>query len=49
MLLPANIGPHEPECWGVIITYDEDGYVKDDDAAKINYDDLLKEMKERYG
>jgi uncharacterized membrane-anchored protein len=45
MLLPANIGPHEPECWGVIITYDEDGYVKDDDAAKINYDDLLKEMK----
>ncbi|MGC4115091.1 MAG: DUF2167 domain-containing protein [Myxococcales bacterium] len=30
----------------MIITYEEDGYVKDDDAAKINYDDLLKKMKE---
>lgn len=32
--------------WGVVITYDEDGYVKDDEADKINYADLLKDMKE---
>ena len=46
MLFPAEIGAADPESWGVVITYDEDGYVKDDEAASINYDDLLKEMKE---
>ena len=46
MLFPADISPADPESWGVVITYDEDGYVKDDEAASINYDDLLKEMKE---
>lgn len=45
MLVPANAGPAEADGWGVIITYDEDGYVKDDDAAKIDYTKLLKEMK----
>lgn len=46
MLFPAETGPIDPGSWGVLITYEEDGYVKDDDAAKINYDDLLKQMKE---
>src|SRR5436305_542860 len=32
--------------WAVVITYDEDGYVKDDDAAKIDYGDLLKKMQQ---
>ena len=45
MIFPANAGPLDPEGWGVILSYEEDGYVKDDDAAKINYDDLLKQMK----
>jgi len=46
MLFPAEISPADSESWGVVITYDEDGYVKDDEAAGINYDDLLKEMQE---
>jgi uncharacterized membrane-anchored protein len=46
MLFPAEIGPADPESWGVVITYDEDGYVKDDEAAGINYNDMLKEMQE---
>lgn len=33
------------DCWAVIISYEEDGYVKDDDAAKINYSELLTEMQ----
>src|SRR5258708_621387 len=45
MLVPANAGPADDGGWGVVITYEENGYVKDDDAAKINYDDLLKKMK----
>ncbi len=29
-----------------VISYQGDGYVKDDDAGDIDYDDLLKTMKE---
>jgi uncharacterized membrane-anchored protein len=46
MLVPANTLPLSRECWAVIISYEEQGYVKDKDAEKINYDDLLKQMKE---
>ncbi len=46
MLLPANLSATADNSWGVIITYEEDGYVSDKDADSINYDDLLKEMKE---
>ena len=46
MLVPAKVSPASDDSWAVIITYDEDGYVKDDEADKMNYDKLLKEMKE---
>lgn len=46
MLFPPDVTPMTAGGWGVIITYDEDGYVKDDDAAKIDYNDLLKQMKD---
>ena len=46
MLVPTDKTPIESDCWGVTITSTEDGYVKDDDAGKINYDDLLKKMQE---
>jgi uncharacterized membrane-anchored protein len=32
--------------WAVTIHYDEGGYVRDDDAGTINYDDLLKKMQQ---
>ncbi|HEY4291698.1 DUF2167 domain-containing protein [Luteibacter sp.] len=31
--------------WAVVVTYSDDGHVKDDDASTIDYDDLLKDMK----
>jgi uncharacterized membrane-anchored protein len=46
MIVPANISVLSPEGWGVVITYDKDGHVKDDDADSIKYDQLLKEMQE---
>ena len=46
MLVPASVSPAANESWAVIITYDEDGYVKDDEAAKLDYNKLLKEMQE---
>jgi uncharacterized membrane-anchored protein len=46
MMIPAEISPLAKEGWGIVITFDEDGYVDDDDAASINYTKLLKEMQE---
>ncbi|MBD8872728.1 DUF2167 domain-containing protein [Rhodanobacter sp. DHB23] len=31
--------------WAVVVTYVDDGYVSDEDAGKIDYDDLLKNMQ----
>ena len=45
MIVPAGFDPLGGDSWAVIVTFDEDGYVKDDDAAKINYADLLKDMQ----
>jgi uncharacterized membrane-anchored protein len=45
LLIPAGMTPISSNCWVVTIDYTEDGYVKDDDASKINYDDLLKKMQ----
>jgi uncharacterized membrane-anchored protein len=46
MIFPADVEPAQPGGWAVVLSYKEDGYVKDDDAAKINYGDLLKQMQE---
>ncbi len=45
MIIPSDVSPVSEDSWGVIITYDEEGHVKDDDADKINYADLLKDMQ----
>jgi len=46
VLVPAGFDPFGDENWAVIISYAEEGYVKDDDAAKIDYTKMLKEMQE---
>ena len=46
MLIPTGASPLSDNGWGIVITYDEDGYVNDDDAASINYDKLLQQMQE---
>jgi len=45
MLLPADRSPLDPDRWAVVISFSGDGYVKDDDAGKIDYADLLKKMQ----
>lgn len=47
LLMPADKTPLDKDCWVVTLSYAEDGYVKDDDANKINYDDLLKKMQKQ--
>ena len=45
MIIPENIGLTNERSWAFIITYDEMGFVKDDDADEVDYDELLKEMQ----
>ncbi len=46
VVVPADFDPLSDGSWCVVLDYQEDGYVKDHDAATINYDKLLKQMKE---
>jgi len=45
MIVPENRGMLADNSWAFIITYEEMGYVKDDDADEIDYDELLEEMQ----
>ena len=45
MIVPEDIGITDERSWAFIITYDEMGYVKDDDAEEIDYDELLQEIQ----
>jgi uncharacterized membrane-anchored protein len=45
LLVPDDRGVLGDSTWVFVIQYDAIGYVKDDDADDINYDDLLEEQK----
>jgi uncharacterized membrane-anchored protein len=45
MIFPQDSGPFADSSYAFVITYSEIGYVKDEDAGKINYDELLKNMQ----
>ncbi len=46
MIFPASMTPFDQEAWAVTISYEEDGYVSDADAADIDYNELLVQMQE---
>ncbi|MBL7710835.1 MAG: DUF2167 domain-containing protein [Chitinophagaceae bacterium] len=46
LLVPANRGVLADNSWVFTVSYDEMGYVKDDDAESIDYNELLKKMQE---
>jgi uncharacterized membrane-anchored protein len=47
LLVPDNAGLASDHSWAVVLTYsDEDGHVSDEDAAKIDYTKMLKDMQE---
>lgn len=45
MLVPRDTSPLGEDGWGVVITFDDDGYVDDKDAASIDYASLLEDMQ----
>lgn len=46
MILPDSVNPYLYSGWGVIIYYEEDGYIKDEDANSIDYDELMETMQD---
>ncbi|WP_265562121.1 DUF2167 domain-containing protein [Sphingomicrobium arenosum] len=45
LIMPANKHPLDAG-WSAVVTYEESGHVADDDAADIDYDELLEELQE---
>lgn len=45
MILPVAKTPLD-DTWGAVVTFDEDGFVSDEDATTIKYDELLGSMQE---
>ncbi len=45
MLFPSNVSPLDSNVLAFDISFDEMGFVKDDDADDINYNDLLKDLQ----
>lgn len=45
MLVPTGSDLFDQTGWAVIISYEEDGYVSDEEADKIDYTDLLTDMR----
>jgi uncharacterized membrane-anchored protein len=45
MILPKGMGLWEQESVAIILEYKDEGHVSDDDAAKIDYTDLMKSMR----
>jgi len=45
MLFPTSLSPFDDGGWGVVISYTEEGHVDDEDAADIDYAEMLDEMK----
>jgi uncharacterized membrane-anchored protein len=46
MIVPVQPALNEEDSWAVVVTYSDDGYVSDADAAKINYGELLTQMQQ---
>ncbi|MFY0616341.1 DUF2167 domain-containing protein [Shimia sp.] len=45
MIFPSTYLPVDDDAWGAIVSWDDIGFVSDEDADTIDYDDLLKTMQ----
>ena len=45
MLVPVNAGVASDHSWAVVVTFSDDGYVSDEDASKVDYTQVLKDMQ----
>jgi len=47
LLVPDNAPLDSDHSWAVLVTFSSDGYVSDEDASKIDYAQMLADMKEQ--
>jgi uncharacterized membrane-anchored protein len=45
MLVPDDAPLGDDHSWGVVVTFNDEGYVSDEDAKDIDYDEMLEDMK----
>lgn len=45
IVMPAGKSPLS-DAWGAVITFEDSGYVSDDDAAEVDYGDILGKLRE---
>jgi uncharacterized membrane-anchored protein len=46
LVVPTAVSLAAPESWAAVVTYSADGYVSDEEASTIDYDEMLQEMKD---
>ena len=46
MILPAGIWPLADESWAVTVEFEESGFVSDEDAADIDYAEMLEQLQQ---
>ncbi len=46
MIFPAGMSPLDDGAWGVVLRYEDTGYVSDEDASSIDYDMLADVMRD---
>jgi len=44
-VVPTAVDPFEEQGWAVVLSYSDDGHVDDSDARKIDYTELMSDMK----
>jgi len=44
-VVPTAVNPFEDQGWAVVLSYADDGHVDDSDARKIDYTELMSDMK----
>jgi len=47
LIVPRSPSLADDDSWAVVVTYADDGYVSDEDASSIDYDELLRDMQEQ--
>jgi uncharacterized membrane-anchored protein len=45
-IVPKGVSYFANESWAAVVTYEDEGYIADDDAQSIDYTQMMKEMKE---
>ncbi len=45
MIFPSHYGPADYDSWAIDISFEEEGYIDDADAAEMDYDELETELK----